>query len=362
MLEMADIMAQYGPEYLAKYGDRMPPSHRRAMEDIVRCRTPELGGQLYACDDCGEYHYSYHSCQNRSCPKCQNDQAQEWLIKQGEKLLAVRYFLVTFTLPQELREIARSNQKLVYGLLFSESAAAMQKLAKDPKYVGGKLGFMGVLHTWKRDMNYHPHVHYLVPGGGLTMDGKKWRFTQKNFFLPVKALSKIFRAKFRDALKKTSPQLFAQIPVSVWKKDWVVHSEPAGRGIEVLKYFAPYVYRIAISNNRLVKMENDQVTFRYKDSKTKKWNYLTLPAEEFMRRFLQHVLPRGFQKVRYYGWLSSRQKKILQTLQLLLGTVNCDELIAEYEERKKVLCPKCGKEMHVIEELPRMKRGPPIEQ
>lgn len=305
--------------------------------------------------------YSYHSCQNRHCPKCQNDQAQQWVTKQTELLVDVRYFLVTFTLPKELRQLARANQRTAYDILFATSSAALQKLAEDPTYIGGRLGFVGVLHTWTRDLRYHPHVHYLVPGGGLSPQGRSWRFSQKKFLLPVKALSKIFRAKFRDALAAAG--LFDQVPSSVWQKDWVVHSKPAGRGREVLRYFAPYIYRVAITNRRLLGLEDNQVSFRYKDHATKKWRLTTVSAEEFIRRFLQHVLPRGFQKVRYYGWLHPRQRNILLTLQLLLGRASAtanDPL-----QRPKTLnhlCPKCGKAMRLIEEIPPHRRAPPQAQ
>jgi len=366
MLELADVFEQYGPAYMKKYGDRMPKRHFQVMRDIMRCRTPDLGGQVYECEPCHQIAYSYHSCQNRHCPKCGNDHARQWLIKQHELLLDVPYFLVTFTLPEELRPIVRSNQKVMVNLLFSESAAALKKLALDEKYIGGALGFMGVFHSWTRDLNYHPHVHYLVPGGALTIDGKSWRFSQKKFLMPEGALAKIFRGKFRDALKKSCPHLFARVPASAWRKRWVVHVKPAGRGQEVLKYFAPYIFRVAISNKRLVRMENGTVTFRYKDSKTKKWRQMTLPAEEFIRRFLQHVLPRGLQKVRYYGWMSSRQKQVLLTLKLLLGDVPCDEMIKKTEASRKFTCPKCGRPMQVVGVLAPVrpanleKRAPPI--
>lgn len=359
MLEMADIFREYGPSYRSRYGGRMLSSHKRTMDDIVNCRTPAMGGQVYECKDCHEVDYSYHSCMNRHCPKCMNDQAEEWRKKQKELLLPVAYFLVTFTLPEELRQTARSHQKVFYDIMFKASAAAMQKLALDPKYIGGKIGFMGVLHTWKRNLNYHPHVHYLLPGGGISEDRSKWLPAHNNFFLPVKALSKIFRAKFRDALKEKDIELYNQVPSHVWRKDWVVHCKPAGTGKQVLKYFAPYVFRVALSNRRLVKLENDQVTFRYKDSKSKKWRTMTLSVFEFMRRFLQHVLPRGFKKVRHYGFLSSKHKQTLALLKYILGTVEFEADKETTQEPLKHLCPKCGKEMVLVGTIARNKRAPP---
>lgn len=218
---------------------------------------------------------------NRHCPKCQNDDAQKWLAKQRKLLLPVPYFLVTFTIPKELRPVTRSNQKILYRILFQTSAAAMQKLALDTKYLGGQMGAVGVLHTWTRTLIYHPHVHYLVPAVGVSRDGATWIKGQKKFFLPVKALSKIFRAMFRDALKEMAPELFGPIPKSVWKRAWVVHCKPAGNGDSVLKYFAPYIYRVAISNRSLVNLENNCVTFRYKHPKMKKWCRMKLPVFEF---------------------------------------------------------------------------------
>lgn len=296
MVEVADIFRLHGPDYRAKFAGRMLPSHRRAMEDICHCRTEALGGQVYYCANCQDHRYSYHSCKNRHCPKCQNDQANEWLEKQQNLLLPVTHFLVTFTLPEELRLLARANQKIVYHILFRASSEALQQLALDPRFVGGRIGMVGVLHTWTRALVYHPHVHYIVTGGGLTEDGR-WNSSRPDFLLPVKALSPIFRAKFRDQLKKTG--LFNQVDERVWSKAWVVHSEPVGSGQAAFKYLAPYVFRVAISNNRILKLEDGQVTFKYKESATDQIKFCTIPAEEFIRRFLQHVLPDRFIKLRY---------------------------------------------------------------
>lgn len=364
-LELADIFTRHGPAYLQKYGDRMPTRHKRVMQKVLQCRTPALGGRVYECEPCFQLAYAFHSCQDRHCPKCGADHAVHWLSKQHELLVDVPYYLVTFTLPQEFRRIVRSNQKEMINLLFSASSAALKKLALDEKFIGGALGFMGVFHSWSRINTYHPHVHYVVPGGALTIDGKAWRFSQKKFLMPEGALAKIFRGKFRDALKKSSPSLFAQVPVSVWRQDkkWVVHVERSGRGPEVLKYLSPYIYRVALSNKNLVRMKDGTVTFRYKESKSNKWRLMTLPAEEFIRRFLQHVLPRGLQKVRYYGWMSHRQKEILKKLKLLLGDVPCDDLLKKAQASRPFTCPKCGRPMQRIGVIPPVKdqtqRAPP---
>jgi hypothetical protein len=302
MIELAHIFRQHGPDYQAKFAERMLPNHRWAMRAIMNCRTEVLGGHVYHCDDCGEDRYSYHSCRNRHCPKCQYDAAEKWLARQQEILLPVPYFLLTFTLPANLRELARSNQRLMYNLLFRASVAATQKLAHDPRFVGGQIGMMGILHTWGRDLNYHPHVHYLVPGGGLSDDGERWLPSAEDFLVHVKPLSRLFRAKFRNALQKTA--LFARVPPETWQQEWVVHCKPVGNGLGALKYLAPYIFRVAISNNRILKLAHGKATFRYTDSSTGQTRCCTLTSEEFIRRFLQHVLPKGFVKVRYYGFFS----------------------------------------------------------
>jgi ribosomal protein L37AE/L43A len=316
LLEVADILRLHGPDYRAQFGNRMLPSHRRAMQDIEQCRTAKLGGQLYYCDNCKEQRYSYHSCKNRHCPKCGNEQANLWLAAQQQLLLSVPHFLVTFTLPAELRPLARRNQKTIYNLLFRASSQALLKLAQDPRFVGGHLGMVGVLHTWTRQLLYHPHVHFIVTGGGLSDHGQ-WRAARQDFLVPVKALSKIFRARFRDQLKKT--QLFPLVPAQVWRKDWVVHSEPVGSGLQAFQYLAPDIFRVALSNNRLRQFENGLVTFSYKDSASDLIKSCTVSAAEFIRRFLQHVLPPRFIKVRYYGLLSPAQRPRLQLARQLLA-------------------------------------------
>jgi hypothetical protein len=358
MLEMADIFRQYGQAYCEQFKDRILPSHLRAINDILQCRTQALGGQLYVCPDCRKTEYKYHSCMNRHCPKCQNDQAQQWLQKQCERLLPVPYFLVTFTLPQELRKFALSNQKLVYDLMFKASAQAMIKLALDPKYIGGSIGFLGVLHTWARDLTFHPHIHYLVPAGGISTDNKTWLPAKSDFFLPVKALSKIFRAKLRDEWRKTD--LLQQVPAQVWRKKWVVHCKPAATGQEVLTYFAPYVFRVALSNKRLVKLENDHVTFRYKDAKTQQWRTCTLPVFQFIARFLMHVLPRGFKKVRAFGFLSAKQKRLFLLLRYILGTVAAEPTEVHTKQPPCYPCPQCGQVMLLMATLLPQRRAPPI--
>lgn len=317
MLELAEIFREYGPAYRDKYGADMLPSYLQAMWAIEHCRTETLGGHVYHCPDCDEIVYRYHSCRNRHCPKCQGEKAYQWLEQQHDLLLPVPYFMLTFTLPEAMRPIARSHQTLMYDLLFRTSAAATQHLARDPRFVGGQIGMVGVLHTWGRTLIFHPHVHYLVPGGGLAKDSPTWLPARQHFLLPVKALSPIFRAKFRDALRETD--CFTAIPASLWDQDWVVHCQPVGNGQKAFNYLAPYIFRVAISNSRLVSCENDQVTFRYRDSSTGQSKLLTLEVFEFIHRFLQHVLPKGFVKVRYYGFLGPGTRPKLALIRQLLS-------------------------------------------
>jgi hypothetical protein len=362
MVELAEIFRRYGPQYREKYGARMAPSHLAAMTAIEQCRTEALGGQVYQCPECGELRYSYHSCQNRHCPKCQQDEGQAWLAQQQALLLPTPYFLLTFTLPEALRELARSHQKLVYGLLFRSSAAATQQLAQDPRFVGGTLGLIGVLHTWTRALIYHPHVHYLVPGGGLAADGRVWRAVGEAFLLPVRALSVLFRAKFRDGLRQTD--LFAQVPPAVWTQDWVVHCQPVGSGIGALKYLAPYIFRVALSNRRILSLEDDQVTFGYTESGSGQRKTCTLSAEEFIRRFLQHVLPKGFSKVRYYGFYSPNRREVLRKVRQLLPCASTPawpspQPPAEMLPTAEMQCPSCGQPMRLVSTLRPRSRCPP---
>jgi len=365
MPELADIFRLHGPDYIAKYQDRLLPSHRRALHDICACRTETLGGHLYRCPQCHKEHYQYHSCKNRHCPKCQNNQIDRWIDQQRELLLPLSYFMATFTLPAGLRHLVRSNQKLLYHFLFQASQQALQKLASDPKYIGATLGMIGILQTWTRDLRYHPHVHYLIPGGGLTPNANTWRPAKYNFLLPEKPLAGIFRAKFRDLIKKMG--LFKQVPPQAWQQDWVVDIIPVGTGQEALKYLAPYVFRVAISNRNILALKNGHVTFRYRHSKTNATRTATLPVLNFISRFLQHVLPRGFQKVRTYGALHPKQRHLLHIVKEQLHQERSATVELSHQSHAEhhtsgfaapLLCPKCACQMIHIAQIPR-KRGPP---
>ena len=364
MVEMAEICRIPGPEYRAQFGDRRLPSHLRALQDIEPCRTELLGGQVYDCETCREHHDSYHSCQNRHCPTCHKDQAQQWLEHQENLLVPVPPFMVTFTLPHELRALARRHQQVCYNILLRSSSEALQELARDPRVIGGSLGLVGVLHTWTRDLRDHPHVHSIVPGGGRTADGR-WLPARHDFLVPVKPLSVLFRAKFRDALQKTD--LFPRVDEQVWPKDWVVHWEPVGHGEEAFRDLAPSLFRVAISNNRILTLQEGYVTFQYKEAATDAVKICTLPAVEFIRRFLQHVLPARFIKVRYDGLLSPTNRPLLNTARELLGTgtVEADstghhrDLKDPTDAPSMPRCPTCGSPLRLVQTLGPKGRSPP---
>ncbi len=371
MLELADIFREAAAAYRDAYGARLLPSHRKALRDIEACRTPALGGHLRACDHCGTRQYSYHSCRSRYCPKCHTDQTLRWLKRQRSRLLPGSYFLVTFTLPAELRRLARSNQKLLYGLLMRAAAEALLKLTADPRYLGARPGFIAVLHTWTRAMLYHPHVHILVTAGGWR-DGPSPRWVpsrRANFLVPGRALSVLFRAKIRDGLRKAG--LYDQSPRRLWRKSWVVHLQHAGTGEAVLGYLARYVYRIALVNSRLERFENGRVTFRYRDNRTGEIQHCTLQAQHFIARFLQHVLPAGFSKVRSYGVFSPSRKTLLDRARAQLraappepapepaDTLDAPVPPVSGHDPREPPCPSCGLgRMRILETLPRW-RPPP---
>jgi len=364
MVDLADIVKAHGAQYRATFGDRMLQSHKRALSAIAQCRTEALGGHLAQCEECGHQHYSYHSCKNRSCPTCHGDDTKRWLEQREAELLPVHYFHLVFTLPQELREIVRKNQKQLYGILMQAATEALLAIGLDPEHVGGKLGILAVLHTWTRALEHHPHVHMLVPAGGLDKDGV-WRpARKKEFLVPVRALSRGFRGRFMKLARKALPDV--TFPKEVWDKEWVVFCKPAfNRTRKVLRYLGRYVHRIAITNNRILSLSNGNVTFRYQPSDSQEWRTMKLPANEFLRRFLQHVLPQGFHKVRYFGLWSPRNRTTLKRLQLLL------EERRQREEAKSAdtppppkpqrRCPCCEDgRMIIIQWLPKQPRSPPM--
>jgi len=342
---LADIFRRYGAEYSTRFGENMLPSHRRAIRDIVDCRTEILGGHVVKCDHCQKVDYAYHSCKNRACPKCHGNDTQRWLEKRRGEILETAYFHVVFTLPAELREIVRGHQKALYDILLRAAASALLKLAADPKYVGAKIGMLAVLHTWTNALLYHPHGHFLVPGVGVTPDGKYRYASRKRFLVPVKALSPIFRAKFMEMARDALPGV--KFPAEVWKKEWVVYAKPAVQGSDkILEYLARYAYRIAITNNRILAIENDRVTFRYKQrlkhkepgASPTKTKTMTLPVMQFMARFLQHVPPQGFHKVRYFGLWSSANRDLLKRIQQRLQEEHEESVGAEPKDNDHAGC------------------------
>jgi hypothetical protein len=318
MIEVADVFRRFAADYLAAHGASMPPSHRRAIEDVLDCRTAALGGQVWRCEACNSEVFSYHSCNNRSCPKCHTAQTQEWLERRQAEMLPVPYFHITITVPAELRAVLRAHQRAGYGVLMQASAEAIIGLARDPRYVGGTVAVLAVLHTWTQQLNFHPHVHCLVSGGGISADGSTWHPARRTFLLPIKALATLVRGKFRALLRQKCPDLV--IPDAVWHKRWVLHVSARGKGEQaVLDYLARYVFRVALTNARIVGLDDQTVTIQYKDRKTGQRRTCRLNGDEFMRRFLQHVLPRGFHKVRYFGlWHPAQRRNAARIRQMLL--------------------------------------------
>ncbi len=362
MPTVGEVLRRYGPEYLERFGGSMPAEHRKVLRTLMACRTGELGTVCYQCSSCGASHVMGRSCGNRHCPTCQQDKTKAWLENQISRLLPCPYFLLTFTLPAKLRPLVRAHQQACYAALFEASSGAIRKLTADPKYVGTKTpGFVGVLHTWGRMLDYNPHVHYVVPGGGLSEDGQAWLPSRADFFVPVKALSKIYQAKFRHALDRAG--LLDHVDPAIWSQDWVVHSQAVGDGRASLEYLAPYVFRVAISDRRIVSSDNDHVTFSYRKSGTRHWRKTTLDAMEFIRRFLQHVLPTRFMKVRHYGFLSPNACQSIEAVRWLVS-IHYDLvflLLAVSKEAPRpprVECAKCGGTMRVVAFTPPC-RGPP---
>jgi len=336
-LEVADIFRIHGPAYRETHGHAMNSAQRRVMRAVEICRTAVLGGHVDECDRCGHQRISYNSCANRHCNKCQSLARAQWLSKHAAQLLPVPYFHVVFTVPDKIAAIALQNKKLVYSLLFRAAAAALRRIAADPKHLGAKIGFLAVLHSWGQNLLHHPHLHCVVPGGGLSPDGSRWVACRNSFFLPVRVLSRLFRGLFLHGLKQAYaadklrfhgslqplavPEGFKAMLRSCRKIDWVVYSKPPfGGPAQVLDYLGRYTHRVALSNDRLVRLQDAQVTFRWKDYRQgNKRKLMTLAADEFIRRFLLHVLPKGFVRIRHFGFLANahREKKLALCRQLL---------------------------------------------
>ncbi|MBX0329685.1 IS91 family transposase [Oscillochloris sp. ZM17-4] len=382
MTTLGEIFRRYGPAYRARYSSTLSERQLQAMQAIAQCRTEALGGHVYRCPACQTTRYSYHSCRNRHCPTCQQDASEAWLAAQQALLLPVPYFLVTFTVPAELRAAARQHPEAIYPLLFHAASAALQQLAHDPRFLGGQIGMLGVLQTWTRDLRYHPHVHFLVPALALSPGGKRWLIGKRDFLVHVKPLGQLFRAKFRSGLAKTP--WMREVNARAWKQSWVVDCRPVGSGATALTYLAPYIFRIALSNNRIERVSNEAVTFRYTDGKTGEKKRTTLPVDAFISRFLAHVLPKGFVKVRSYGLLCPGKRQLLTEVRSMLMLQQAAveppvHAVAPPPERAAPdvrCCPSCGQAMQLVKTLPPQRhreqapqpaplatsRGPPLQR
>ena len=345
MGQLSELFRTFGPEYLATHGDGMPAAHRKALQALMACRTDACGVTGYTCSQCGGVHRISRSCGNRHCPQCQHHKSRVWLEKRLQRALPGHHFLLTFPVPEALRPFMRSHQRAAYAALFRASSEAMKTLARDARHVGGDLpGFFGVLHTWGRQLTYHPHIHYVVPGGALSSQDETWHPSRVDFYLPVKALSQIYRAKFRDAMRGLG--LFASIPAEVWSLDWNVHCQAVGASEASLKYLAPYVFRVAISESRILKVEDRTVWFQYRKPGSRRPRTLALDVLEFIRRFLQHVLPAGFMKVRYYGFMHANStiphERLSALIEMAYGFAIAPVPDVDPQPPPPLVCPHCG--------------------
>jgi len=339
-MELASLIHQYLPTFKAKYGDCLLPGHLRAIRAMQRCRTPNAGQIQLQCSDCAETHSHPRSCGHRSCPKCQNHETGLWLDRQRTKLLPVEYFMVTFTLPRELRSQAWHHQTVMYNLLFAVASSTLKDFGLNPKRLGGAIGMTAVLHTHSRRLGYHPHVHVIVPGGGVDRAKRQWKKTKGKYLFNEFALANVFRARFLTALKAAGLSIPAQLPAQ-----WVTDCKPLGKGQPALEYLSRYLYRGVISEKNIVANRDGKVTFRYVESKTGKTQYHTLKGEDFLWLVLRHVLPRGFRRVRDYGFLHGNAKKLLSLVQLVLRVV----IEARTPRPRPVFkCPRCQSPMQIL--------------
>ena len=389
-LEVADVIRAHGEEFHQKFAAILSPAQTKALRDLARCRTAALGGHVEHCLDCGHERIAYNSCRNRHCPKCQAQARARWLAAQAEHLLPVEYYHLVFTLPQELSDLAKANPTVLYDLLFQSAAGAIRTVAANPKRLGAVPGLLLVLHTWGQTLQHHPHVHGVVTGGGLSCNpsgvidaSPRWVSCRPGFFLPVRVLSRVFRGQYLDGLRQAHAhgrlRFFGKLtPLAdaatfhafvrpLYRKDWVVYAKrPFGGPAQVLKYLASYTHRVAISNHRLVKLEEGRVTFRYKDYADQAHHKtMTLDALEFLRRFVQHVLPSGFVKVRHYGLLANRfRAQRLATCRRLLLVPSAIDALGRSDEGEAIpfkpvqerCCGNCGSRR--LERVPLPRVGP----
>jgi hypothetical protein len=366
-LEVADILRASGSSFRERYGSHLALQHRKVIDAIVRCRTAALGGHRDQCPRCGHQAISYNSCRNRHCPKCQGNARAKWLAARSAELLPVPYFHVVFTLPHELSSLVLQNKRLLYDLLFRTSAATLLEVARTPKHLGADIGLLSVLHTWGQNLQHHPHVHCVVPGGGLALDGSRWVAASPRFFLPIRILSRVFRGKFIAGLKQllsqnklefhgslhelSHPERFQQFLRQLYTNEWVVYAKPPFGGAEhVLHYLARYTHRVAISNHRLVAFNDGRVCFRWKDyAHGGKQKVMTVSTDEFLRRFLIHVLPRNLVRIRHFGLFANRRRAAsLLRCRVLLNTIVPPQQSPRGSQHR---CPLCSEPMLIIERM-----------
>lgn len=375
-LELAHILRRYGEVFRQQH--RLCRVQLQAMRAIEDCRTAVLGGHVYRCDDCGAEKICYNSCRNRHCPKCQSLEKERWLEQRRQELLPVPYFHVVFTLPEELNLLALGNPEVIYDLLFHCASETLLEVAADPKHLGVRLGLLAILHTWSQTLVLHPHLHCIVPGGGPSLDNERWVASSERFLLPVRVLSPVFRGKFLAGLKALheqgrlslsggaeelrDPMVFRNLLDRLYRKFWWVYSKaPFGGPEQVLQYLARYTHRVSLSNPRLLRLANDQVTFSYKDySQGGRVRQMTLPVEEFIRRFLLHILPHRFVRIRYYGWLANRHRdRELKRCRTLLGAAtptpegagDWQAVLLRVSGLDPTRCEHCGGALRLIREL-----------
>jgi hypothetical protein len=385
-LEVADIVRCAGQPFLERSRKWINWQHQKVLLAITRCRTAALGGHRDQCSGCGHSAISYNSCRNRHCPRCQGNARIRWLQAREQELLPTRYVHVVFTLPRELAPLALQNKRLIYNLLFQASSETLLQIARDPRHLGAEIGFFSVLHTWDQRLQYHPHVHCVVAAGGLAPDHARWISSSHSFFLPVKVLSRIYRGKFVAALKTAfrnhriefhgqlaplaQPRTFASWLRLLFRQDWVVYSKPPWGGPEhVLRYLGAYTHRVAISNHRLLALAEGNVSFRWRDSAHgNRKRMMSLPVDEFLRRFLLHLLPRGFVRIRNFGFLANRRRANLlplctQLLNTQMRAPTAKPATSEPRDLTFWKCPHCGGEMKLVERFTPARiqlRAPPV--
>jgi len=370
-VEVADIFRAQGSNFIDRHRDRIPFQQLKVMRAIRHCRTAALGGHIDICPRCGgDKTISYNSCRNRHCPKCQTQARQRWIAARKQELLETRYFHVVFTLPHHLHSLVLQNEAELYSLLFRTVADTLLEVAANPEHLGAEIGFFAILHTWGQNLLFHPHIHCVIPGGGLSPDHSQWIHSRYPFFLPIRVLSKVFRGKFVAALKRAHRQCrltfagsiqqmaerkcFAAFLRTLFRQAWVVYAKPAFGGPEqVLRYLGRYTHRVAISNHRLVSFDGNLVTFRWRDyARGNKQRLMTISADEFIRRFLVHVLPKGFVRIRHFGFMANYERS--SSLHLCRQRLGMAPVVDPTEIASSIsswLCPKCGGPMTLVERL-----------